>query len=180
MKIRLAAALTLTLGIGVMLLWRPLTHQDTPLEKIPPQALATPPLEPLPGERILQGYGTPESSPQRDLTSLSHALGNLALLIKGGDPFHLGANGEIAAALRGQNRAHLRFLPDDHPAFNAQGELVDRWHTPLFFHAISHQRVDIRSAGADGEMWTADDIHRKHDGTFLRGEALNAPSLFLE
>lgn len=181
MKTWRAPALLLTLGIlTLLLLWRPPVMRDGTGEKAPPHALITPPREPLPGERILAGYGTAESSPQRDLASLAHALGNLALLVKGGEPFRLGANGEIAAALRGRNRADLRFLPDDHPAFNAQGELVDRWRTPLFFHAISHQRMDIRSAGPDGEMWTADDIHRKHDGTYLSGEDLNAPSLFME
>lgn len=172
-------ALILAVLISALLLWRAPNTQGTAAKNDPPPTPhLTPPQEPLPGERILQSYGTPESSPQRDLTTLSHALGNLALLIKGGEPYRLGANGELAAALRGQNRASLRFLPDTHPAFNTAGELVDRWQTPLFFHAISHQRMDIRSAGPDRKMWTADDIHRRHDGTYLSGEALNAPSLF--
>ena len=29
-------------------------------------------------------------------------------------------------------------------------------------------------------MWTKDDLHRKHDGRFLRGEALLAKSLFAD
>ncbi|MCX8499796.1 MAG: hypothetical protein ORN25_10545, partial [Caulobacteraceae bacterium] len=44
---------------------------------------------------------------------------------------------EIAAALRGKNRGQLRALPDDSRAFNAHGQLVDRWGSPLFFHAQS-------------------------------------------
>jgi hypothetical protein len=64
------------------------------------------------------------------------------------------------------------------PYINAAGQFIDRWQTPLFFHAIDHRRLDIRSAGPDCEMWTADDLHRCYDGQFVIGEALNASSLF--
>lgn len=114
------------------------------------------------------------------MDAIAHVLGNFALLVKGADPLPLGANEEIAAALRGKNKAALRALSDGHPVFNAQGQLVDRWRTPLYFHASSRDRLDIRSAGPDRVMWTGDDFHRKHDGRYLRGEALLAPSLFEE
>jgi hypothetical protein len=130
------------------------------------------------GSGILKNYATPSQSAEQDLTDLSHAFGNFTLLIKGSDPLPLGANEDIANALRGKNRAKLKFLPDDAPCFNAQGQLIDRWQTSLFFHANDQQRLDIRSAGPDHEMWTADDIHRRYDGQFVRGEALNASSLF--
>lgn len=133
---------------------------------------------PLPGELILKNYGSASVRPQDDLTMLANALGNLALLVKGSDPYRLGANEEFAAALRGKNRTQLRFLPDEHKAFNARGQLVDRWNTPLFFHVIAHDRIDIRSAGPDGKMWTDDDIHRRYDGQFLKGRDLNPKSLF--
>ena len=109
---------------------------------------------------------------------MARTLENFSLLVKGDNPLPLGANEEIAVALRGKNRARLRSLPDSHRAFNATGQLVDRWGTPLYFHAQSRDRLEIRSAGPDQKMWTADDLHRKHDGRFLRGEALLAPSLF--
>ena len=130
------------------------------------------------GSDILDQYGLSFTSPQQDLTDLSHTLGNFALLVKGSDPLPLGANEDLADALRGKNRAQLRFLPADAPCFNPQGQLVDRWQTPLFFHANDQQRLDIRSAGPDKQMWTADDIHRRYDGQFIKGEALNSPSLF--
>jgi hypothetical protein len=132
------------------------------------------------GERILDRYAEAARPPEEDLHDLARTLGNLALLVKGDDPLPLGANEEIAAALRGKNKARLRALPDDHRAFNAQGQLVDRWNTPLYFHAASRDRLDVRSAGPDRKMWTADDLHRRHDGRFLRGEALLAPSLYEE
>ena len=127
---------------------------------------------------ILERYGDPARPPEEDLVWMARALENFALLVKGDNPLPLGANEDIAAALRGKNKAHLRALPADHPAFNARGQIVDRWGTPLYFHAVSRDRLDIRSAGPDGAMWTADDLHRQHDGRFLRGEALLAPSLF--
>jgi hypothetical protein len=135
---------------------------------------------PLIGERILEGYGDPARPPQEDLAGVARTLESFALLVKGDNPLPLGANEEIARALRGRNRATLRVLPDQHSALNAQGQLIDRWGTPLFFHARSRDRIDIRSAGPDREMWTADDLHRQPNGNFLRGSALLAPSLFDE
>ncbi len=41
---------------------------------------------------------------------------------------------------------------------NDNGELVDRWGTPYFFHQISGADTEIRSAGPDKIMYTADDI----------------------
>ncbi len=134
--------------------------------------------KPLTGELILQHYAEPSRSAEEDLTEMAHALDNFALLVKGNSPIPLGANEEIANALKGRNRVQMRFLPDTHRAFNPKGQIIDRWGTPLFFHANDRTRLDIRSAGPDQVMWTADDLHRKHDGSFLRGETLLSPSLF--
>ena len=134
--------------------------------------------KPLIGATILKPYAHPASTPEDDLTLMSHALGNFSLLVKGDDPLPLGANEDIADALRGKNKAHLRFLPDDSPVFDRQGRIIDRWGTPLYFHAESRAHLDIRGAGPDKQMWTADDIHRRYDGSFLKGEALVSPSLF--
>jgi len=69
----------------------------------------------------------------------------------------IGENREITAALTGKNKLGFAFIPPDCPAINAKGELCDRWGTPYFFHQLSGQRMGIRSAGPDKEMWTADD-----------------------
>lgn len=136
-----------------------------------------PPAAPLPGEQILASYGKPDTRPEEDLSMMAHAFSNLTLLIKGDAPFRMGANEEFAAALRGKNRDSLRFLPDLHPCFNAQGQIVDRWKTPLFFHVNDRDHIDIRSAGPDRVMATDDDLHRRYDGQFLHGRELNARSL---
>jgi hypothetical protein len=131
-----------------------------------------------PGDGILKGYGKAEGTVQGDLTAMAEVLGNFALLVKGNDPLPLGANEELVAALRGKNAVGLEFVSGESAALNEKGQLVDRWGTPLFFHARARDEVDIRSAGPDQEMWTGDDVHRLHDGRYLRGEALNAGSLY--
>ena len=70
----------------------------------------------------------------------------------------VGENEEIAAALLGRNPKGLRFLRPGHRALDAEGRLCDRFGTPLFFHAISSQRMEIRSAGPDREHGTSDDL----------------------
>jgi hypothetical protein len=124
---------------------------------------------PLPGEQILAQYASATTRPEDDLIIMAHAISNLILLIKGGNPFHMGANEEFAAALLGKNRDRLRFVNQGHRCFNAKGQIVDRWMTPLFFHVNEHSRIDIRSAGPDQIMWTEDDLMRRHDGQFLYG-----------
>ena len=130
------------------------------------------------GTGILKAYADPAAKPEDDLALMSRALGNFALLVKGIDPLPLGANEDIADALRGRNKAHLRFLPDDSSVFDQQGRIIDRWGAPLYFHAESRDHLDIRSAGPDKQMWTADDLHRRYDGSFLKGNELLSPSLF--
>ncbi len=69
----------------------------------------------------------------------------------------VGGNAEIAAALAGANRLELVLIPRSHPAFNAAGELCDRWGTPFRFHPLSGERMEIRSAGPDRRFATEDD-----------------------
>ena len=139
---------------------------------------ARPPGTPRPGDAVLVGYGSAERSVEQDLAAVAEVVGNLALLVKGPDPLPLGSNEELTAALLGRNRAGVEMISAECPAVNGKGQMVDRWGTPLFFHAKARDRIDIRSAGPDRQMWTEDDAHRLHDGRLLRGEALEAASLF--
>lgn len=70
----------------------------------------------------------------------------------------VGENSEITAALTGDNPLHVAFIPPNHPAINAHGDLCDRWSTPFFFHQLSRTQMEIRSAGPDRKLWTGDDI----------------------
>ena len=130
------------------------------------------------GETIIAGYADTNLPPQNDLTLMFRLLDNSLLLLKSAANQPLSANEDWAAFLRGQNAAHERFLPDSSVAFNAKGQVIDRWGTPLFFHALGQGRYEIRSAGPDGKLWTGDDIHRDADGSFRHGDRLNPASLF--
>ena len=132
--------------------------------------------EPLIGETLLRGYAT-ASTPENDLKLMAQLMDNFTLLVKSSATLPMSVNEDWAAAFRGSNPAHERFLPDTHIALNAQGQLVDRWQTPLFFHPLGEHRFELRSAGPDKKMWTADDLHRNADGSFRRGAELNPPSL---
>jgi len=75
----------------------------------------------------------------------------------GGNP--VGTNPEITAALMGKNPRHINFItPDSGLQVNDQGEMLDAWGTPLFFHQLSGHDTEIRSAGEDRKLWTVDDL----------------------
>jgi hypothetical protein len=75
----------------------------------------------------------------------------------GGNP--VGTNPEITSQLTGNNPKHINFLnADSGMRVNENGELVDPWGTPYFFHQISGTDMEIHSAGPDKSMWTADDL----------------------
>ena len=132
---------------------------------------------PLVGEKILRDYAKSSLPPENDLTLLSHLMDSFTLLVKSAADGSLSANEDWSAALRGNNLPHERFLPTNHVIFNSQGQLTDRWGTPVFFHALGAHRFELRSAGPDKQMWTADDVHRNYDGSFRRGTNLNPVSL---
>ena len=120
------------------------------------------------GETILRGYADTNLPPENDLTLMSRLMENSLLLLKSAANRPLSANEDWADLLRGKNGAREEFLPAQHVALNDKGQLIDRWQTPLFFHALGGGRYEIRSAGLDKKMWTADDIQRNSNGTFLR------------
>ncbi len=74
----------------------------------------------------------------------------------GGNPE--GTNAEIVKALNGGNAKGARYLPQENLRLNDQGELLDSFGTPYFFHQISSTEMEIRSAGPDKTLWTPDDI----------------------
>jgi hypothetical protein len=173
------------IGFGVlailgMVLWWLISKQGTEPAQEPTYVNERPALpENLPpGNRILEAYGSDSAKPEADLNAISHVLLNFSRLVKGPNPLPLGANEEITAALMGKNKVQLVFLKRPCKAVNELGQMIDRWGTPLFFHAEAKDRMEIRSAGPDQEMWTADDLHRQGDGQFRHGAALNSPSLF--
>ena len=74
----------------------------------------------------------------------------------GGNP--TGTNAEIVKALTGGNEKGATYLAPDLKGLNENGELVDRWGTPYFFHSNSATDMEVRSAGPDKRLYTEDDI----------------------
>jgi len=69
----------------------------------------------------------------------------------------VGENSEITAQLLGNNPKKVVFIAPDCTALKGN-ELVDSSGSPLFFHALSAERMHVVSAGPDGELWTDDDV----------------------
>jgi len=76
---------------------------------------------------------------------------------KGGQP--IGENADITAALTGSQGHQGRVFPPNHRTVR-DGQLIDRWATPFWFHPNSGHQMEIRSAGPDRQLFTADDIVR--------------------
>ncbi|MFP6872531.1 MAG: hypothetical protein VCA55_03395 [Verrucomicrobiales bacterium] len=69
-----------------------------------------------------------------------------------------GENFEVINSLAGKNRHRIVVFPLDHPDLDNHGNLLDRWGSPYFFHAISATQLDIQSAGPDRKRGSADDL----------------------
>jgi hypothetical protein len=70
----------------------------------------------------------------------------------------IGDNQEITASLLGKNQKQISFVIPVGSIVNEKKELCDNWGAPYFFHQLSASVMEIRSAGEDKTLWTADDI----------------------
>jgi hypothetical protein len=126
-------------------------------------ATVSPPDQAQPGSLAAKaGQALPDSSPVADLPPAT-VLQNVRRAIHqygdmfGGNP--VGTNPEITSQLNGNNPRHANFIDAQAGMrINDQGELVDAWGTPFFFHQISGEETEVHSAGPDKIMWTADDL----------------------
>jgi hypothetical protein len=79
-----------------------------------------------------------------------------ALQRRAGPP--IGDDADLVRALTGRNPLRFIVIPPGHPAISAEGRLLDRWGTPYHIHARSSASYEVRSAGADRRLFTADDL----------------------
>ncbi|WP_265595238.1 hypothetical protein [Verrucomicrobium sp. BvORR106] len=98
-----------------------------------------------------------ESTIQRDLEILETLVGFFRSFQYGENPFG-GENDEIVAQLSGRNPRNLAVILPESPSIDSRGRLLDRWGTPFHFHPVTHEVLEITSAGPDGKLWTADDV----------------------
>jgi hypothetical protein len=94
-----------------------------------------------------------ESEPDPQLQNAAMSVRNYRIAFSKNP---VGNNREIARALSGKNSLGVRYIPAD-AQINDKGQLIDRWDQPIFFHQISSGVMEVRSAGPDHVMWTADD-----------------------
>jgi hypothetical protein len=90
------------------------------------------------------------------LENMSRAIRQYGVMF-GGNP--VGTNPEITSQLNCNNPKHINFIDAGAGMrINENGELIDPWGTPYFFHQLSSTDMEIHSAGPDKIMWTADDL----------------------
>jgi hypothetical protein len=119
-----------------------------------PPAPEGPPIADAPSQ-LADKLNSPATDIHADLRLLNEIFVTYRGAVHAQDP--VGDNIDITAVLTGRNSLGFAFIPKDHPAINASGELCDRWGTPFFFHQMSGEEMEIRSAGPDHKLWTADD-----------------------
>lgn len=106
---------------------------------------------------LADSLNAPGGTPAGDLRTIQSVLEAWrSNFPQAGNP--VGENAEITAALEGNNRLHLVLIPPDNRALNAAGELCDRWGTPILFHQLSGEVMELRSAGPDRKFGTDDDV----------------------
>jgi len=116
---------------------------------VPPRPAVAPAGQPQPLEYT-------NLAPAIVLDNVRHAIRDYGSRF-GGNP--VGVNSEITRQLNGDNPKQANFInPDAGMRLSDQGELVDPWGTPYFFHQLSGTEMEIRSAGPDKIMWTEDDL----------------------
>ena len=106
--------------------------------------------------QLAVGLNSPTGDVHADLRIVDQIFVAYRAALHNGNP--VGENNEITAALTGRNKLGFAFIPKDCPAINSKGELCDRWGKPYFFHQISGEKMEIRSAGPDKVLWTDDDV----------------------
>lgn len=170
------ALVVLLLALGYYLIGTPNGSGSKVAQKVPSkpdqgQAAGTvslPPATSLPASKVdavhqqlADQLNAPDSTPQRDAEIIREFFTIFNKAYRNGNP--VGLNEDITAALTGtaNPQGMGQLFPRNSPAIR-NGQLVDRWGTPYWFHPESATKMEIRSAGPDKEMFTPDDIISTH------------------
>ncbi len=164
-KSHLISAFTILLAVNVWLFWpqgtstpqatagpRSTVKSALPARALPPQAPSTPYHVTI---GMMKTFNAPDSDIHQDIAAIQQLFFHYA---KHQSSHPNGDNIMITAALLGENEKRIRYIDPSSSWISAQGELLDRWGTPLFLHRLSAKETEITSAGPDKELWTKDDI----------------------
>lgn len=116
------------------------------------------PIGAAPGDRELQDYASPRTTARQDLVQLTRVISNFLLTHKQAAARPLSANQEWSATLRGLRPGTEPWLSATSSLFDREKNLIDRWQSPLHFHALGHNQWEIRSSGPDKMPHTSDDL----------------------
>lgn len=105
-------------------------------------------LQAMHGEMIRE-----ETSAERELEILNELLVQSQRAIGAGSH---GNNNDITRTLVGNTKEGI-WLPRNSPRIR-DGEILDRWGSPYWFHANAGNQIEIRSAGPDRQLFTGDDL----------------------
>lgn len=175
-RTRLFVTVTVLLAVAVVaVIWlttAPNEPPPTPLATKIPKSKSRPPVpvapppptsETLPNSRsidpeiqqLADNLAAKTESPSRDLEMVDEFIDLYRRIFQQGNP--IGLNEDITSVLIGHNAKKGVLFPPDNPMI-VKGQLVDRWGTPYWFHPNSGHQMEIRSAGPDKELFTADDV----------------------
>ncbi len=163
-RVRLLLVLAVLMTVALVLCWFTAgvrrAHEQAAATKAakPAEAPDQMPAEVFQGSPRAAELNRADRTAKQDLVVLHDLLGELTTVLHIANLPPLGDNEDITAALTGKNKMHLVVIPPNHPALDGKGRLMDRWGTPYFFHARSADTFDLRSAGPDKVLFTADDI----------------------
>lgn len=152
----------------------PASTDDTPSAPAPPPATVpavaldtSPPDPPVPekktdnprttGSPVAAELNAPDGTAARDVEALHTMLRQYLRHLHRRPARPIGNDSDLAHALTGHNPMKLVVLPRNHPALSQDGRLRDRWGTPYFIHPRGNSAFEIRSAGPDRKLFTADD-----------------------
>lgn len=93
-------------------------------------------------------------TPLNDLETLGEFI---ELYRKSFNQLPVGSNEDLTAILTGHNPKKGVLFPPDSPMI-IQGQLVDRWGTPYWLHPNTGASLEVRSAGPDRNLFSADDV----------------------
>ena len=134
----------------------PRVTADSPVATPSTPAPATPHPR-LAGSPLARELNAPTSDATRDVAALHGMLRQYLRQLHQRPGHPIGNDADLARVLTGQNPMKLVVLPPSHPALSADGRLRDRWGTPYFIHPRGSGAFEIRSAGPDRKLFTADD-----------------------
>lgn len=157
---------------------KPAVQIDSPKSATPPPAVRPEPIPPPPRPEasrassrrdlenpLVSSYESSTPPPRRAEDAdpeIAADFDKIVLMLRayhdiaGENP--VGTNAEIMKSIMGGNPKRAQLGPPEGQTLNGDGELVDRWGTPYFFHQLSKDLMEIHSAGPDRRMGNEDDL----------------------